>query len=465
MTKIKNTKKGMAKKTLSMSLVVAMLATSNVPVWAAEFSDGSDAAVTSDAEASVAETFSDDVTETPVVEDTTDNTAVATAAEVSSDSFSVTPEFTDSANNAIKDNAVTWGTTVKAKFKVTAKDNKAIDSNIKFHYAWKVNGTADSATDILTPTNDQTVQRATVAAEAGKTLTLFVYATDSNDNNKTVWSYTSEGIAVKAIDVSQLYLSASVNGTHTYNGKPQEISTSNITLTKNDGKTTVVANDKTVTADFKVVQSGDHTNATKKASVTLVPQADGYTGQISTTYEIEPKTLDGTKDKLISEHMEATLLTSAFTYTGKVIRVKKDDIKLIDKETKEDLSNYIYADKDGYVSISTGNANNLATNVDDVAYARINLIIGTPETGSFKNYEITADGSNNHRTIETTNTFKVTSRDLSDVNVSIKAKTYNNKKKVTIDKDDITFTDKNGNTLDLYKDVVITVPDNARDMK
>ena len=114
MTKIKNTKKGMAKKTLSMSLVVAMLATSNVPVWAAEFSDGSDV-------------------------------------------------------------AVTWGTTVKAKFKVTAKDNKAIDSNIKFHYAWKVNGTADSATDIETPTNEQTVTRATVAAEAGKTLTLFVF--------------------------------------------------------------------------------------------------------------------------------------------------------------------------------------------------------------------------------------------------------------------------------------------------
>ena len=54
------------------------------------------------------------MTETPVVEDTTDITAVATAAEVSSDSFSVTPEFTDDANNAIKDNAVTWGTTVKA---------------------------------------------------------------------------------------------------------------------------------------------------------------------------------------------------------------------------------------------------------------------------------------------------------------------------------------------------------------
>ena len=67
----------MAKKTLSMSLVVAMLATSNVPVWAAEFSDGTDAAV--ETEAPAAETFSDDATEAPVVENTTDVTDVATA--------------------------------------------------------------------------------------------------------------------------------------------------------------------------------------------------------------------------------------------------------------------------------------------------------------------------------------------------------------------------------------------------
>ncbi|GAA6263170.1 hypothetical protein F110043I8_01550 [Ruminococcus sp. f11] len=72
MTKIKNTKKGMAKKTLSMSLVVAMLATSNVPVWASEFSDGSDATAFS-AEA-----------ETPAVDDTEDGTVEnATAATAS----------------------------------------------------------------------------------------------------------------------------------------------------------------------------------------------------------------------------------------------------------------------------------------------------------------------------------------------------------------------------------------------
>ena len=64
MTKIKNTKKGMAKKTLSMSLVVAMLATSNVPVWASEFSDGSDAtAFSAEAEAPAVDDVEDSTVE------------------------------------------------------------------------------------------------------------------------------------------------------------------------------------------------------------------------------------------------------------------------------------------------------------------------------------------------------------------------------------------------------------------
>lgn len=109
-----------------------MLATSNVPVWDGWYSsDSSDVAVTSDAEASVAEHlwWRD---RNSGCRRYYDNTAVATAAEVSSDSFSVTPEFTDNANNAIKDNAVTCRTTVKAKFKVTAKDNKPLIQILNF---------------------------------------------------------------------------------------------------------------------------------------------------------------------------------------------------------------------------------------------------------------------------------------------------------------------------------------------
>ena len=75
MTKIKNTKKGMAKKTLSMSLVVAMLATSNVPVWAAEFSDGSDVAVATEAPAE----FTDETDAAPVVEDAAEEVSTAQA--------------------------------------------------------------------------------------------------------------------------------------------------------------------------------------------------------------------------------------------------------------------------------------------------------------------------------------------------------------------------------------------------
>ena len=78
MTKLKNTKKGMAKKALSVSLVAAMLATSNVPVWAAEdlFSDGS-------------------TIEAPVVEETP-----AAQTEVFSDNAPATVEESSSANNA-----------------------------------------------------------------------------------------------------------------------------------------------------------------------------------------------------------------------------------------------------------------------------------------------------------------------------------------------------------------------------
>ena len=124
MTKIKNTKKGMAKKTLSMSLVVAMLATSNVPVWAAEFSDGTDAA----AVASEADTFSTDA-EAPVVED---NAADATEAQTTGDAWTV----------SLKDmpSEVEWSATKNVK--VTVKDSadgKEIDyTKTGLKYVWKV---------------------------------------------------------------------------------------------------------------------------------------------------------------------------------------------------------------------------------------------------------------------------------------------------------------------------------------
>ena len=117
MTKIKNTKKGMAKKTLSMSLVVAMLATSNVPVWAAEFSDGTDVTTfTSEADA-------------PVVDDTTD-AIVDNAQDVDS-----TP--------TISINGVT-----ENKISANAAKTMSIATN------WKVSANAEACISVFAPKSD-----------------------------------------------------------------------------------------------------------------------------------------------------------------------------------------------------------------------------------------------------------------------------------------------------------------------
>ena len=125
MTKIKNTKKGMAKKTLSMSLVVAMLATSNVPVWAAEFSDGSDVAVATEAPAEFA-----DETEAPVVEDATVDTAAATAVSVDA-----------------KIKEFGWDTPATVDLKGFTAG--ALESKDKINYIWKVNGLEVSSGTVL----------------------------------------------------------------------------------------------------------------------------------------------------------------------------------------------------------------------------------------------------------------------------------------------------------------------------
>ena len=145
MTKIKNTKKGMAKKTLSMSLVVAMLATSNVPVWAAEFSDGSDVAVTSEAAAPVAEdteAFSDETVDAPVVDDAAEE--VSTAQVAADYSLNTNMElksgtWKDKVTLAKKD-----GVTDAAKFEISKNGVPVETSKIKYevYYNDDINVTA-----------------------------------------------------------------------------------------------------------------------------------------------------------------------------------------------------------------------------------------------------------------------------------------------------------------------------------
>ena len=136
MTKIKNTKKGMAKKTLSISLAVAMLATSNVPVWAAEFTDGTDAAFTSEAPAEV-------VDEAPVVEETVENVPEATAVD------SVYDVTFETSTGKFETN-MEWGTGYNTTIKVTERNGKALEPS-KLQVRWLDENNQEF--DAFNPTN------------------------------------------------------------------------------------------------------------------------------------------------------------------------------------------------------------------------------------------------------------------------------------------------------------------------
>lgn len=446
MTKLKNTKKGMAKKALSVSLVAAMLATSNVPVWAAEdlFTDGSgdvavEAPVVEEEPAAEVETFSSEPTEEV-------NDAVQVQASATSTDYSVEPTI-----NGVTDNKVVWNNTtgVNATFSIEAENGQTIPENVKFFYAWKVNGFAEELESISNYTSFTTKSPELSAEDAEGALTLYIQAIDENNNDNVIWEYTSDAITIEAVD------------------ETVEMAR-NITLNETEGEFTGESIDATnfikwgnaVSSNYDVTVSGDTTNVTDSGiTVTITANRTGYKGSIDLKYTIKPKTLDGTSGKMISEHMEATVTTTSFTYTGNVIRVKASDVTLVDKETGADLSNYLQTDANGYVSIK----NTTAQNVGKTTFT-LNLINGTPTSG-IKNYTIAqstgdADG---YRTIETSNEATVTARDLSTVNIKIKSKSIPQAgQTVVLNEDDITYTDKTtGEELNLNPVLNYSVPSNA----
>ena len=392
MTKIKNTKKGMAKKTLSMSLVVAMLATSNVPVWAAEFSDGTDAAFTSEAEA-------------PVVED---NTTDATEAQATGDAWNV--ELKDMPSE------VEWGATKNVTITVKdAADGKEIDyTKTGLKYVWKVNDLA-----VTTPTKiTKTITTpATTDADAGKQYTLYIYD-ESGD-----WTYTSGAFTVSAKDISNTY-TITVND-RAYTGKE----------TTKDATISAPSNIK-----FDIDYTGDLVNV-GTVKVTARPiDTKLYKGVIEGSFKITPAAL--TTNTVLAK---ATLNTKEVAYTGNPISLKKSDVNVVDANTGADLNALVYKD----TVISTG--------ITEVTDSATTVTVPLTEAESVKNFS--GNGS-----VTTTDKVKVVARDLSNVKVSIKSqpkkgngKAYTQNELATA----ISFTDADGNPLNLSGDVVIEGLDKA----
>ena len=292
MTKIKNTKKGMAKKTLSMSLVVAMLATSNVPVWATEFSDGSDADVAVTSEAPVAEDATDDVAAASIVTDGDIKTNLTASAK-----------------------SVVWGKTVTVSGSISVTNSTFITPE----YRWvSEDGTVPTGlTGSVTVNSEGIINDITLNTDAtlvGKTLTLYVY---SQDGDPTENYDINTGISVK---VEKKALNTFDDpATLTYNGKEQSITT--VSNVKDVDGHDVAASDYTVHSSTTGKNAGDKVTVTVTAN-----ENSAYVGSVSKTVDIKKST---DASKLVASTTEGL----SYQYTGNLISVPTDKVAL--KESAE----------------------------------------------------------------------------------------------------------------------------------
>ena len=400
MTKIKNTKKGMAKKTLSMSLVVAMLATSNVPVWAAEFGDGTEAAFTSEAEA-------------PVVED---NTNDAVEAQSTGDTWTVKLDKE-------LPTSVAWGNseTVSGTIKQTGVDTTSV---VGLKYTWKdaVTGLAvDGGNDVTVSGDKFTVSLPSSSDYVGNSYTLFMW-----DNNGD-WTYTSSAVAVVAKNIKDAGASVALKtGAKTgYTGKE----------VKADVNVTMPADFET-NGKYSIDYTGapDLVNKGSKVTVTVtVTESKLYTGTVTTEYTIGQKTAT-------TEDFKLSYINNSYEYTGADIKPATTDIRVQDVNGKT---------IDGAVKSVTPTASATKEVGSYEANAEIDL-------SKFENYS----GS---LTAKVDGKYNVVARDLSKCTVTVKAKSAStDNKAVSLTASDLTIKDANGKELSLTdNDITVTVPSNA----
>ncbi len=393
MTKIKNTKKGMAKKTLSMSLVVAMLATSNVPVWAAEFSDGSDATELT------TEAFSDETEAPAVEEDVTD----APVAQVEDSKYNV--EFKDLPKEIQWDS--TAYTYVRIKISDALNGNSVTDTmNIRY----LLNGVQDDSygSTIKLSNYSSTIKDGYVSfpirfkkTDTGKTYQLQVF--EGTADNMT-WSATSPEITVAKKEITGTVNFKDSNPHVRYTGTQitavPEIkdytlpggvdandikSVGNWEITGNDTVNSVNVSGKNVTGTAEIV-------------------SDYYTGTVTGDFAIWRMPVKNDAD----DAAKAELPKYTYEYTGAAITVPGKDITVTDKITGKEVKD---AGKELSITGAVGKKKTLKIPVDMTK-------------GSLKNISNKSDANftDDEAKLTPSKEIEVKARDLSDTantNISI----------------------------------------------
>ena len=439
MTKIKNTKKGMAKKTLSMSLVVAMLATSNVPVWAAEFSDGSDSAVATEAPAEDA--FSAEADAAPVVED---NTEEVSAAQDSATNYGYTSNIT------LKEDGNGWAGNIVLKDDVVVKDGNGnlVDSG---KYTWTIRKDGYEVQSGWTNAPG-------AGLKAGSTNWCIplshddynhvydVYIEIEMGNGKKV-GLTSNKVTVSPVDIDKIakdnknyldfssYAPGKANAGQTqYTGKELKLTPDNTWDVMNiNGKVTLTRD------DFVLTYSGDLVNytdeniiVTGKVKLKGTNQEDpAYIGGVTGQYKITKRAIDASNVTVELKNPDIS-----YEYTSDKKAFTADDVKVEVKNNLVDdsVKDLTYAVKKVEATATKGNqyGNQTAT--------------VTLDTNKMSNYAWTGAS-----TLVTSNHLKIKQRDLSKVTATVN-RSYSVdelRKGITLSASDLTFKDANGNEIKL----------------
>ena len=395
MTKIKNTKKGMAKKTLSMSLVVAMLATSNVPVWAAEFSDGSDVAV--ETEAPVAEdttdAFSDDVAEAPVADDTDTVTQVATATEAP------TLELANWKGSLKVKNDIKDGDTVVTNFnyKVRINGYEVVDTNAgEAHYSGTYASTSPVAN--LAALNTELAKAKFAPSDAGKTVSVEITKDD--------FKMTIPGIKIETVnieDVAKLDITTATKPVYT--GKQTAFAdaeiTNNFAIKEKNGTNTYSGLDS---SNFTYTYEGDDLVNVSDKDIYVVANvnAAGYTGKIKAPFRIQ-------KRPLAAGELELKLNKNTISY-AELGTIPSDFVTVKDTETGETLPTSVYtlsAANNKLSSVETGsNEDNLRVTINNGTLSKDKIISN--------NYS-----ANSGVTKNTTDKVKVVANNMSDFKIVV----------------------------------------------
>ena len=433
MTKIKNTKKGMAKKTLSMSLVVAMLATSNVPVWAAEFSDGTDAAVAT--EASAAEAFSDETAEAPVVDDTTD--AAPASIKVNEADMSLDLSAEKDSITWAEDNKGNATATDKITGTITKKDGTAVS---EWLYRWvdesgivvQSSRSVDNKDVRIKNVEDMTLKAG--HEMAGKKLTLYVYDYDSTGNQTIYDINTGITVSVEKQDLKDAITIGTLSDLK-YNGFSQSIDTSKVTVTP-----------ASVDSKYYSLTSTSATNAGEEITVTASADdvaGSPYKGSVTAKAKIVAKTYNkSNKDdtKATTDIIADVTKGLSFPYTGTNIYVSKDKVTVAESKSENNG-----ADE------KLGGA--------DLSNAFKNAVIDGTDAGNHQ-VKVTLDGDKltnfdkfDDKALTTENTVEITKRDLSTAGTKISVNTASGYVPVTAKPEDLntylTFTGAEGTYLTL----------------